>query len=76
MWWSTASAAAEPANGAVPWRCAAGGEDPLDQLGLGNESDEVHLLPAPGTLQRVDLEDTAQQLGPPRFLFDKPPIAR
>ena len=40
------------------------GEDPVDHLGLGNEGDDAHLVSAPGTPERVDLKDPAQQLRP------------
>ncbi len=40
------------------------GENPVDHSGLGNEGDDAHLVCAPGTPQRVDLKDPAQQLRP------------
>ena len=40
------------------------GENLVDHSGLGNEGDDAHLVSAPGTLERVDLKDPAQQLRP------------
>ncbi|MBI4543404.1 MAG: hypothetical protein HY705_10265 [Gemmatimonadetes bacterium] len=39
-------------------------KDLVDYPGLGNEADEAHRVAAPGTPERVDLEDPAQQLRP------------
>ena len=39
-------------------------ENPVDQLGVCDEGDYPHCFAAAGTLERIDLEDTAQQLGP------------
>ena len=40
-------------------------EDPVDDRRLGQEGEDPHGTPATGADQRVDLEDPAQQLGPP-----------
>ena len=40
------------------------GENLVDHSGLGNEGDDVHLVCAPRTPERVDLKDPAQQLRP------------
>ena len=39
-------------------------EDTVDHQGLGAEGEDVHLLPAARTGERIHLEDAAQQLGP------------
>jgi hypothetical protein len=39
-------------------------EDPGDHGGLGDHGDDPHQPLAPGTGERIDLEDAAQQLRP------------
>jgi hypothetical protein len=40
------------------------GEDPGDHDGLGDHGDDPHQPLAPGTGERIDLEDAAEQLRP------------
>jgi hypothetical protein len=41
-------------------------------MGLGNECDDAHLVSAPGTLERVDLEDAPQRVCRPPFACTTP----
>ena len=48
------------------------GQNPVDHVRLGNEPDDAHRVAAPGTAQRVDLEDPAEQLRPaPAHLVER-----
>jgi hypothetical protein len=40
-------------------------ENPVDDRRLGQEGEDPQGTPAPRAEQRIDLEDPAQQLGPP-----------
>jgi hypothetical protein len=51
-------------------------EDAVDHMGLGNECDDAHLVSAPGTLERVDLEDAPQRVCRPPFACTTPRASR
>ena len=44
-------------------------EDPVEDRRRGQERHDPHRTPAPRAAQRIDLEDPAQQLGPPPARF-------
>ena len=52
------------------------GEDPGDHGGLGDHGDDPHQPLAPGTGERIDLEDAAEQLRPAESGYAERPVHR
>jgi len=52
------------------------GEDPGDHGGLGDHGDDPHQPLAPGTGERIDLEDAAEQLRPAESGCAERPVHR
>lgn len=64
-WWCGQPPGAAVARAAGGRRTAAQvGQYPIDHVRLGNHPHDAHRVAAPGTAQRVDLEDPAEQLRP------------